>query len=142
MNERSETKAEELIEARRFYRDRTLSPAINRLMRMSDAELTNVETPEEELARRQARQRGCTCYPVGFISWSKEIKAEQKRLHIAAGRHAMSCPMWVDPSPMYSRAGDSPPSYTLQQERADAEAESLDRRGTNAFGRFSQADRG
>lgn len=131
-------KVDDLIEARRFTR--TVSPAVNRLLRMNDAEAAAVESVEEERARIEARRKDCTCYPIGFISWSKEIKAEQKRLHIEAGRHAMGCPMWVDQSPLYSRVGDSPPSYTLQQERRDAEAESLDRRGSASLGRSREVN--
>src|SRR3954466_6083473 len=131
MSDFNEARAEELVEARLW--NRSLSPTIQRLMRMNEAELANVETPEEELARREARRKDCTCYPLGFISWSKEIKAEQKRLHIEAGRHAMTCPMWVDKSPLYSREGDAP-SYTVRQSRQDAEAEAVDySRGPGRF---------
>ncbi len=140
MSEYNEAKAEELVEARLWNRNRSLSPAISRLMHMRGAELEAVETPEEELARVKAERSGCTCYPRGFISWSKEVKAEQKRLHIEAGRHAIGCPMWVDNSPMYSRDGDSPPSYTQQQRRRDEESEQVERRGSASLGRFSQTD--
>ncbi len=133
MSEHNDAKADELIETR-IMAGRSLSPTIQRLMRMNATELDNVESPEEELARREARRKDCSCYPRGFISWSAAVKAEQKRLHIEAGRHAMTCPMWVDKSPMYSRDGDSPPSYTQRQVRQDEEAERVDySRGPGRF---------
>ena len=66
--------------------------------------------------------KGCRCYRV-LGSMTPEEKQQAYDDHVAAGLHSMGCPMWVDRTPMYSRAGDSLPSYTAQQQRRDAETE-------------------
>lgn len=104
------------------------SPAINRLKHMTDAECDAAIAGDKRAEQFYRDIRNdCTCYPRGFISWSREVKAQQKTEHIKAGRHEIGCPMWVNPNPMYSRRGDTiPPSYTQGQARRDAETERVD----------------
>jgi hypothetical protein len=133
-----ERKAEELVEVRRF--NRTLSPAINRILRTSDAEHLAYMEGDENAEHRNRHE--CNCYPRGFVSWSKELKAEAKRQHLEAGHHEITCAMWRDPSPLYSRDGDTmPSSYTQLQRRRDEETlEQMERGSPTAQRRFSQAD--
>jgi hypothetical protein len=120
---RIEAAIEQRIEVKAGY-----SPHWNRLAHKSATELDQESRADAEEDRlRFNRERDCRCYPRGLASMTREDRDELKRLHIEAGYHRMACPLWRDPDPMYSRRGDSiPPSYTLRQQRQDAEAEALD----------------
>lgn len=139
MNEANlERKIDALIDE---WRDAgTRNPVLARFRHMTEAEACAINEGDaraEAFLREQ--KHDCHCYPHGFVSTPRAVKEQMKADHIKAGRHSIGCPMWVDPNPMYSRPGDSP-SYTLQQERRDAEAEQVDRGGPASLGRFSQAD--
>lgn len=66
--------------------------------------------------------RDCVCFP-RLASMTKADRDEMKAMKIAIGVHATWCPMHVDKTPMYSRAGDALPGYTGTQRRRDEDAE-------------------
>ena len=100
---------------------RSYSPHWNRIAFTSDAtHRDQMAIDAAELAARRNRTIDCRCYPRGVASMCREDRDELKRLHIEAGVHRLGCPMWVDPDPLYSRAGDAlPSSYTTNQRRRD-----------------------
>lgn len=104
------------------------SPTINRLRHLTDAEAAAyADGANNEVEMRRAARYECNCYPRGFVSWSRELKAQIKADHIKSGVHEMRCPMWVNPNPMYSRRGDTiPPSYTRLQQRRDEDTDHVD----------------
>ena len=104
----------------------TYSPYWNRVYHQDNNDV--VRGDAAEVRRRLNKEIDCRCYPRGVASMPAEDRAALKQMHIEAGVHRIFCPAWVDPSPMFSRRGDTmPPSYTTRQQRQDDEAESPER---------------
>jgi len=116
---RVEDLIEQRVEAGAFY-----SSALSRLRHMTAREVEQrVLGNAIEQATEYELRHGCTCYPKGFVSQSREVKERLKAEHIARGEHSLGCPLYCgrrDYEPW--SFGLTAPSYTAASARREQDA--------------------